>query len=250
VGPGRLVLLGIAGVASGFVNTIAGGAAVFTVPLLILFGLPAGAANATNRVSVLAQSISGGLAFGRAGKLDRSVLAWVCLPAVVGAVLGSWAVTLVPDDVLRPILLVTMVAVGAAALFLPGRPQGHDTEGPRDVRTVTAVAAMFASGVYAGFLQAGVGLVLLMILAGGLRYDLVRANALKVVVVAGAVTAALGVFVASGLVVWGPGLALAAGSVVGAQIGARTVIRRGDRLVRVFVLVMAVVVVAAVILGT
>jgi uncharacterized membrane protein YfcA len=96
--------------------------------------------------------------------------------------------------------------------------------------------------------QAGVGLILLAILGGVLRYDLIRANALKIVITGAFTVAALVVFIVLGKILWVPGVILAASTVVGAQIGVRFALRLGQGAVRWIVLVMVAAMVVAVIL--
>ena len=81
--------------------------------------------------------------------------------------------------------------------------------------------ALFAAGVYGGFIQAGVGFILIAALAGGLRYDLVRTNALKMVCTAAFSVVALAVFIVRDQVLWIPGLILAAGTVAGASLSVK-----------------------------
>lgn len=238
----QLAVLTLAGGAAGLVNTLAGGGAAFTVPLLILFGVPAGAANATNRLSVLAYSASSTVGFVRAGKVDGPAVLGVCVPTAAGALIGAWAVTFVPDAVLTGVIVVTMLATAVVSVVRARFPSGAEVR-----RHPWAPVALFGAGLYAGFLQLGVGLVLLAILNGLLRYDLVRANALKVVIVVVSQLLAIAVFVTAGDVRWVPGLWIALGAAVGAQVGVRIALGpRGEVVVRWLVVIMTVVVVAAV----
>jgi len=100
---------------------------------------------------------------------------------------------------------------------------------------------LFFAGVYGGFVQAGVGFVLIAALAGGLRYDLVKTNALKMLCTAALTVAALAVFVWQGLVAWLPGIILACGSVVGAKIGVRMALKASQRGLKWFLFVMTLV---------
>ena len=112
-----------------------------------------------------------------------------------------------------------------------------------------AVAApiYFVLGLYSGALHAGVGLPLLFALVHA-GHDVVRANAIKVAVIAGAALAAVPVFALRGQVAWGPALALALGFSMGGLLGARLVVREGEKVVRP-VLVIAVIALAARMLG-
>src|SRR5689334_6897848 len=117
--PIALVGLTVAGLFAGFVNTVAGGGSFLTIPVLMQIGLPVEIANATNRVAVLAQSSSGAAAFYREGKLDRSAVLDVVPATVVGAIIGTLAASYAPREILKPILLLTMVVMALLMVFRP-----------------------------------------------------------------------------------------------------------------------------------
>ena len=245
----EIVILISTGLAAGFINTLAGAGSLLTIPALMLLGMPADIANATNRVSVLATCISGTIGFTRAGKLDRDRLVPITLPAVLGAIIGAWAASRVPEPALRAILLVTMVGMGILLVVSPRVLAPREGTEPVDVRkSPLSLLWLFLAGLYGGFVQAGVGLILLAILGGVLRYDLIRANALKIVITGAFTVAALVVFIALGKILWVPGAILAASTVVGAQVGVRFALRLGQGAVRWIVLVMVAAMVVAVIL--
>lgn len=210
------------GVAAGFLNTLAGGGSMLTLPVLMLLGLPANQANGTNRLAVVSQSLSGVLGFRRHGKLDTGALVPVVAPTAIGAAVGALFASRVPPDVLKYVLLGTMMAVAVAMTLWPRvfTPTGSSEHRP-DQRRLASTAGLFGAGLYGGFVQAGVGFLLLAVLGGVLRYDLVRANALKLACTLFFGLVALAVFIAAGQVVWLPGLILAAFTVVGSQLGVR-----------------------------
>ncbi|MEJ6591224.1 MAG: TSUP family transporter, partial [SAR86 cluster bacterium] len=105
---GILALL-TAGVIGGFINTLAGGGSMLTLPALMLLGMPADIANATNRVGVLFQSLAGVKGFKDQDKLDSSAIGPVLIPTLLGALVGSLFAAYLPVGVLKPILLGTMV---------------------------------------------------------------------------------------------------------------------------------------------
>jgi uncharacterized protein len=249
VEPWIVVVLAAAGVASGVVNVIAGGGSLLTLPALMLFGLPANVANGTNRVSVLSQSLAGVWAFHRKGKIDVRAVPRVLVPTVLGSGAGAGAAAIAPVWLLKPAMLATMVVV-ALLMALGGKKKGE--EKPADdaafALSPTGWLGVFAAGVYGGFIQAGVGFVLLAVLERVLHHDLVRANAFKLVctMIFGAV--ALGVFVVAGQVSWVPGLVLAAATVVGSQLGVRVALRIDAALLRWIVVGCVVVSSAAILL--
>lgn len=211
-------LLAGAGYLAGFINTIAGGGSMLTLPAFMMLGLPADVANGTNRVGVLLQSLAGTRAFYRAGKLEPSAIVPTLLPTLGGSLAGSLLASYLPVTWLKPALLVTMLAMALLMLVQPSivsPSPGTPAHALRD--RPLAWLGLFAAGLYGGFVQAGVGFILIAALAGGLRYDLVRTNALKMAITGVLTLIALGVFVVRGQVLWIPGLLMAVGTVIGAM---------------------------------
>lgn len=232
-------LLVASGLAAGFINTLAGGGSILTVPALMLLGLPGDVANGTNRVSVAAQSLTGAIGYAGGGQVTRD--AWRVVPlTVAGALAGAYVATVLPNDWFEFVLLGTMAVVAVTLIVRPrivAPPPGEE----RRVGFFSGLA-LVGAGFYGGFIQAGVGFVLLGIFGSMLRYDLIRGNALKSIAVLVFTVAALPVFIVQGKVVWIPAIVLAAGNVLGAWIAVRFALTRGERAVR-FVLFAAVLIV-------
>ncbi|MEZ4371070.1 MAG: sulfite exporter TauE/SafE family protein [Polyangiaceae bacterium] len=214
-----------AGIAAGVLNVMAGGGSMFTLPVLMLLGLPASVANGTNRVAVLMQSVSGVYAFQKSGKLDSKAVLPVLLPTALGSLVGSFSASRLPEGLLKPILLGTMIAMATLLALRPKAITAPADAEPKSALSVGGFVGLFVAGLYGGFIQAGVGFILLSVFGGILRYDLVRANALKLTCTAIFGGVALLVFIQAGQVVWVPGLILAAASVVGSLIGVRIAVR-------------------------
>ena len=232
----------VVGVGAGFVNTLAGGGSLLTLPVLMLAGLPAHLANGTNRVAVLLQSLTGAAFFDREGRLDRTGIVPLMGPTFLGALGGAATAAYLPGDVLKPVLLVAMILIALTLLFWPdvlAPESGGRALGLGETRSGWWVLG--AIGFYGGFAQAGVGILLLAALGGILRYDLVRANALKLLLVAGLTSLALAVFLFAGQVRWLPGLVLALGMVAGARLAVGFAMGSGREGLRRFVLVTAIV---------
>ncbi|MBE7450264.1 MAG: sulfite exporter TauE/SafE family protein [Kofleriaceae bacterium] len=231
-----------AGLVAGGLNTLAGGGSLLLVPALMLVGagMPADAANASSRVAILAQCAAGATTFARGGHLPTRAAWRIVPPVLAGAIAGAWFATRLPNRIFEPLLLGTLGLMALALLVNPRRfapPPGSE---PRRASGPLALAGLFAAGVYGGVLQAGAGLVFLAILAGGLRFDLVRANALKALVMLIYIAATVAVFAAAGLVAWEPAAWMSAGSVVGAWGAARLAMSARGVLVTKVVVVLAV----------
>jgi uncharacterized protein len=225
------------GFVSAVLNVIGGGGSFLTLPLLIFLGLPASVANGTNRVGVLAQNASAVLGFHRHDVLPLKWAIIVSLPAMAGAAIGVWAALLVPDLAFRRILSIVMLAVAFGTLLR--RPVRDPRGEPRNASHPLTLIGFFLTGVYGGFLQAGVGfLVLAVTTMAGL--DLLRGNAVKVFSVLLLTLLSLVVFAGAGHVNWSAGIVLAFGSFLGGLAGVRLALFTGQRWLERAVTVMIV----------
>ena len=237
-----------AGFAAGFINTLAGSGSLVTLPLLIFLGLPANIANGTNRVAILLQNVVAVSSFHRQDRLDLRGSVILALPAVAGAILGAQIAVNLDETTLERTIGVLMLFMLIVILVQPKRwLQGH-LDRLEGWPTWWQFALFFLIGVYGGFIQAGVGIFLLAGLVLAVGYDLVRANAVKVAVVLLFTISALVVFIRNGQVVWGIGLLLGVGNMLGAWAATRVAVARGAVWVR-RLLIAVVVVSAAELLG-
>ncbi|MGD8861544.1 MAG: sulfite exporter TauE/SafE family protein [Myxococcales bacterium] len=228
------------GVAAGFVNVVAGGGSLLTMPLMIFLGLPETTANGTARVAIFVQNASAVVAYRRAGGLDLSQVKPLLLPAILGAVGGAAIASRLSDEGFRDALGVVMLG---CAVLVAASPGGLFAAGERRAPRMGAMRVwpiMFAIGVYGGAIQAGVGYLILAGLTLGLGLPLVEANILKILVVFAYTPIALVVFFRHGQVDLVAGLALAAGQALGGYLGARAALRRGERLIRILLLVAVI----------
>lgn len=234
------VLLAAVGAVAAALNVVAGGGSFLTLPVLIFMGLPPTVANATNRVGVVLQNVGGVWAFHRLGVMDWRSLLWAGLPASAGAAAGAVLALHVSDDQFRRALALLMVGVTLWTLLSPS-PGGTAAAGRS--RLGLRLTVFFLVGVYGGFVQAGVGFLILAATRHA-GIDLVRGNAIKVLCVLALTALSLLIFASQGKVCWGSGLALGAGSLLGAPIGAHFAVRKGEAWVK-GVVTAAVVVFAA-----
>ena len=236
----------IALVAVGFIaaviNAFAAGGSFLTLPLLLFFGLPAGLANGTNRVGVLAQNVSAVVGFHRHQKLPLAWALEASIPAMIGAAVGVWAALTIPDVAFRRVLSAVMLATALGTLLHRSR-QTEPREGQLAPRHWTMLLGFLVVGLYGGFLQAGVGFLSLAMtsLAG---FDLVRGNAIKVFTVMLLTLLSLAVFAGTGHVHWPAGLALGLGNLLGGIVGVRVAVVKGhkwlERIVTMTLIVFAI----------
>jgi uncharacterized membrane protein YfcA len=232
--------LAAAGFVASLINTLAGGGSFLTLPLLIFLGLPSAEANGTNRLGVVAQNLAAVWGFDRKGVMDWRVALRASLPATLASAVGAWLALELGDREFRRILAFLMIAVTLWTLVAPAVSGRGGSAALRAPRPRLAFWMFVAAGLYGGFVQAGVGFLILAAttLAG---LDLVRGNAVKVVVILLVTAVALALFAWDGKVRWGEGLALAAGSVGGSLVGVRLAVIKGERWLQWFVTTAVVV---------
>lgn len=221
----------LTGVAAGAVNTLAGGGSLLTLPVfMLLVGLPAPIANATSRVAVLVQSLAAAATY-RRGRIGGAALAVRLAPPVcVGSLVGAWLATRVPAEPLERVMGVVFLL--CVPLLVTSQRFGKTRREPRKVHPAWILLVSLAVGLYSGFLQAAVGIPILLLLVWGLGTDAVEANHAKVLLIAASMVVALAVFVRAGQVDYRYGAIAACGQALGAFVGARLVIKKGLTVIR------------------
>ena len=235
------LILFLVGLVAGTLNVIAGGGSMLTLPVMIFLGLPPTMANGTNRVAILIQNVGASWSFHRRGLISREWLLLAIPPALVGAVLGTIAAVNVGELAFQRILAVVLVGAAAWTIWHPTKAlKDGSAAPPAGGRRWAYAAAFFGIGVYGGFIQAGVGFVILAVTSmAGL--NLIQGNALKVATVLAFTSVALLLFAWSGKVDWAMGLALAAGNFLGGLAGVHLQILKGHKWVRGVVTVITIV---------
>ena len=236
------MLLLFGGAFAGAVNAMAGGGSMLTVPLLELAGVPGVAANGSNRVGILTSNVSSLQSYRNEGVQIPKGLVTIVGPAIVGSLVGAYGISRLTDDTFETIFGLIMIPLILLTIFKPK----VKTDAEPWSRNVT-VAVFFGIGLYAGAIQAGVGLVLLAALSRS-GFDLLTANVVKVIFIFFATIIALPVFIIQGDVRWGPAILLAIGLSLGGWIGAKFAVSGGEKWIRI-VMVIAAIALAANLLG-
>jgi uncharacterized membrane protein YfcA len=238
-----LILLG--GYVAGIINVAAGGGSLITLPLLIFAGLPANVANGTNRIGIALQNVAALTGFRQSG-LTVGRKAWFMLiPSLMGAYLGVTAAVNIDEQTFRRIIGGVLVLMLIPLLRRNPRGKGSTVDPPTRPWSWPLYLLI---GAYGGFIQVGVGFLYLALFAGLQGLDLVRANLVKVFFVLVYSMLALVLFSLAGQVALVPGLVLAVGMTAGGWTGARLAVEKGERWIRV-VLVLAVLASAAKLTG-
>lgn len=228
-----LALTFAVGFVAGVVNVVAGGGSLLTIWLLVETGMGAPVANATNRVGVLMQTVTSTRGFATRGMLPVRGAARLVPASLVGVAVGAVLAARLDEDVFNRVLAVLFACMGFVLIrrvLSKSGPIDAVTEVPSGLR---AHAAMFFVGIYGGFVQAGVGVLILWVLHMVGRLEIVRANAVKSALVCVWTVLALAVFAFEGLVDWRAGVLLGVGGVVGAVVGVRIATRVSARALQI-----------------
>lgn len=230
------------GAVTAFINMMAGGGSALTLPLLMFLGLPANVANGTNRIAILAQSISGVHVFHKKKVLNYKTDYRLTIPAIIGSLAGALFAVEIDENILRKVIGALMVMMLLLVVFKP-EMWLKDQAGKTEARpTVLQYFIFLCIGFYGGFIQMGVGFFLLAGLVLGSGQNLVKANAVKVFITLVFTVFSIGIFLWHGQVDVLAGLLLAAGSIAGAWLGAHFMVKKGAKYVR-YVLLAAMVLV-------
>lgn len=224
------------GFLAGFINTLAGSGSLLTLPLLMFLGLPANVANGTNRIAILLQNIVGVSSFRQQKVLKIKDGLQLGIPAVIGSFIGAGIAVQFNDEIMSLIIGILLVIMFFLIIYKPDKWINSQSEQIVGKPSWVQIIIFFFIGIYGGFIQAGVGFFLLAGLVLGTGLDLVRANAIKVLIVLLYTPFALGVFIYHGQVNFTLGLVLAAGNMLGALVGSRVAVSWGPKFIRIVLL--------------
>lgn len=234
------LLLILVGSVTGFINTVAGGGTVIIMPFLIMYmGLPASVANGTNRIGVFTQTIFSAWGFKSKGLspfvlgVKKSIL--LGLTAGLGAFIGSKIAIEIPEPLYNRILSIVMVLVLILTLWKPKAPQAFLENKQKGY--VLALIALFFVGMYAGFIQAGTGLFLILSLSYFCNLSLVQSNAIKTLIVFIFSIGTIAVFAYHNKIDYYYGVLLGIGNGLGGWIASRWSVKKDDRFIQVFMVI-------------
>ena len=226
-----LTLTGV-GVIAGFLNVMAGGGSLITMPVMIFMGLPGPVANGTNRIAILAQNLSAITAFFRRGFAELRLSISLAACAIPGAIVGAMLGVNLEGEWFNRLLAMVMVAVMLIMHFDRNRGPGDPGSEPTRQQMVRGHLLMVVVGFWGGFIQVGVGFIIMPVLNRVMGLDLVRTNMHKVFIIAVYTTVALAVFASQVELLWVFGAALALGNSIGGYLGAHFAVSKGERLIK------------------
>ncbi|MBD3224771.1 MAG: TSUP family transporter [Caldithrix sp.] len=234
-----LAILFVVGSLAGIINVFAGGGSTLTLPTLIFLGLDSALANGTNRIAIIIQNVFAIFGFQQERVNQFKMSLGYALFTLPGAIIGALAAIRINDLWFQRILAVIMVLV-VISMFMP-RPGREGNRESSQKPSWMLYLALFGIGFYGGFIQVGVGFLLMAALYHLARYTLLIVNVHKVFIVLIYTIPALLVFILSGNVDFSYGLALGLGTGIGGWFAARLSVKKGEKAIRV-VLSLAIII--------
>lgn len=236
-GPEILGVLFLVALLAGFIDSIAGGGGLLTVPALLAVGIPPAQALATNKLQSIGGSFSSSLYFVRRKAVRLSEQKFTILLTLIGSMVGAFLVQRIHTDALRQILPLLVIAIGIYFLLTPTLGM---TDGPRRLDFVPfALLAGGGVGFYDGFFGPGAGAFYALAFVTLCGFNLAKATAHAKVLNFTSNLGSLMLFILGGNVLWSVGLVMFLGQVVGARLGAQMVLSRGRRLIRPMIVVVS-----------
>lgn len=239
----QLLIIGV-GFIAGFLNTVAGGGSLISLPVLIFLGLPGSVANATNRVAIMAQNVFAVSGFNSKGiKLPMPYSLFLALASLAGGFIGARLAVDIRDGLFNRILAVIMVFV-VSSIALEKRFQ-YQQQAER--LTLTSQIAGFLTflllGIYGGFIQAGIGFLVIAALTHINHFSLVKTNYIKVFAALLYTGISIIVFALENKIDWITGMVLAIGQGFGGWYASRWSVDKGDAWIK-RIMVVAVIILA------
>lgn len=245
VGLEQVLLLCAFAFLAGGLDAVVGGGGLVQLPalLVVLPQAPVVALLGTNKLASVVGTASAAVTYSRRVAVDRRTASWMAGAAFVGSAAGALAATQIGSDLLKPVVLVALVAVLAYTLRSPSLGEVELLRLRARAQRGVAVGGGALIGFYDGFLGPGTGSFLVFLLVGAVGLSFLHASATAKIVNTGTNLAALALFAYGGHVLWALGAAMASANLAGSQVGSRLAIRRGSAWVRrVFVVVVSALV--------
>lgn len=245
---GLCCVLWFVGFAAGFVDSIAGGGGIITIPALLAFGFDPHIALGTNKLQACFGSCTASVHYCRSDLVDiRKTVSGIVFTAV-GAVVGTIAIQLVDADFLRQALPILLLLIFFYFLFSPnlGRLDSHPVMHP----FLFYLAAGLGLGFYDGFFGPGTGSFWTVAFVVFIGHNLKKATAHTKIMNATSNLVSLAAFLIGGKVLLIPGVVMGCGQLLGATLGSHMVIRKGTKFVRVFFLCVVAITIGKLIYST
>jgi uncharacterized membrane protein YfcA len=235
----------LAAFVAGAINSVAGGGTMITFPVLIALGLPPIIANATNTVGIWPGSAGSIWGFRREFARIPTVMRWLLIPACVGGAVGAMLLRLTPPVVFDR--LVPWLILFATVLFILQTPIQRKLKSAEAAQKAgsrwmaLAICAQVAVAVYGGYFGAGMGILLLAVMALSLPFEIQELQGLRSVLSLIINALAALIFVLRGHLIVDAVYMFLIGTLVGGWLGAMLILRLSPNLVRIVIIVVGVI---------
>lgn len=221
----------------GVINTLAGGGSLITLPILIFLGLPSNVANGTNRIALIMTAFSANMGYKSKGISTFPFSIYIGLFALIGSLIGAHIAVDINDKLFNKILSIIMIIVILLILAGPKISMGDLNERLSGKNLVVSCFVFFIIGIYGGFVNAGIGFIIMLFLNIYNKMNLIRVNATKSIVILIYTIGAFMTFLFNDLVNFGYGFALGFGTLFGAWWSSRYSVIRGEGIIKIFLLI-------------
>ena len=232
-------VLVLTGLGAGMIDAIAGGGGLITLPVLLAVGMNPVEALATNKLQGSFGTLAASAYFVRKKLVDLSQMKLMIACTFAGAVMGTLLVQQLDTSLLSAVMPILLVLI--ALYFMFSKRMGDEDRDRRVSHAVFAFVFTFAIGFYDGFFGPGTGTFFAMAFVSLLGFSMARATAHTKVLNFTSNIASLIFFAMGGNIIWLAGFIMAAGQLVGGQLGARMVVSKGVSLVRPLIVVVTLV---------
>lgn len=236
-----LALLFIAAFVAGFIDAIAGGGGLITIPALLSAGIPPAMALGTNKLQACGGSFSASLYFIRKKAVDLRRLKWLIALTFFGAACGTIVVQLIDISFLKVALPFLIIAIAAYFLFSPSISDQDSKQ--RISYTLFGFTAALGIGFYDGLFGPATGSFFTLAFVLLLGFNLTKAVAHAKVLNFTSNIASLIFFILGGAVLWKIGLLMMFGQLIGGNLGARMVVTKGKQIIKPLIVTMSLLMV-------
>lgn len=240
--PWEYPLLIVVGLIVGFINTMAGGGSLLTLPILIFLGLPSSVANGTNRIAIMMTAFSANMGFKSKGISTFPFSAYTGAFALIGSVIGAHIAVEINDELFNRILSIIMITVILIIVFKPKISYKNFSERLTGKHLKISCFVFFFIGLYGGFINAGIGFIIMLFLHFYNKLNLIKVNATKVVIVLVYTIGAFLTFFFNGLVDLPYGICLGIGTLIGGWNASRFSVEKGEGIIKIFLVISALII--------
>lgn len=237
-----LAILFSVALVAGFIDAIAGGGGLITIPALLMTGMSPALALGTNKLQACGGSFSASLYFIRKRAVNLSEVWLLIVLTFIGSAIGTLLIQQVDSSIIRKVLPFLMLAIGLYFLFTP--KLGEEDRQQRFSFVGFSFTAAALIGFYDGFFGPGTGSLFSLAFVTLLGFNLAKATAHAKVLNFTSNIASLMLFLIGGQVLWSVGLAMMAGQIIGGNLGAKMVLTKGKSLIRPMVVIMSFIMTA------